>query len=192
MTSPTLVCRANELATSAASSGSTPRSTSSSPPTPRWKSSAKACLVRRPRLGSRRQLPAVLRHPQQRHHALGRRERAAQLYLKPAGYTGNDPARRRIRLQRPHGRRKGGSDPLPARRPPRRPARLTLGTSRSPNYVTLADRYEGKRFNSPNDAVVDSSGAIYFTDPPYGLEKDMDDPDKELVPRRLPHRPTAR
>ena len=39
-----------------------------------------------------------------------------------------------------------------------------------PKFVTLADRYEGKRFNSPNDAVVDSNGAIYFTDPPYGLE----------------------
>jgi gluconolactonase len=46
--------------------------------------------------------------------------------------------------------------------------------------VTLADRYEGKRLNSPNDAVVDQWGAIYFTDPPYGLVKGMDDPKKEL------------
>jgi gluconolactonase len=46
--------------------------------------------------------------------------------------------------------------------------------------VTLADRYDGKRFNSPNDATVHSSGAIYFTDPPYGLEKNIDDPAKEL------------
>ncbi len=35
--------------------------------------------------------------------------------------------------------------------------------------TTLVDRYEGKRLNSPNDIVVHSSGAIYFTDPPYGL-----------------------
>ncbi len=49
-----------------------------------------------------------------------------------------------------------------------------------PKFVTLADRYEGKRLNSPNDAVVDSHGAIYFTDPPYGLEKGLDDPKKEL------------
>ena len=35
--------------------------------------------------------------------------------------------------------------------------------------TTITDRYEGKRLNSPNDAVVHSSGAIYFTDPPYGL-----------------------
>ena len=46
--------------------------------------------------------------------------------------------------------------------------------------MTLADRYDGKRLNSPNDAVVHSNGAIYFTDPPYGLEKNMDDPAKEL------------
>lgn len=34
---------------------------------------------------------------------------------------------------------------------------------------TLVDRCEGKAFNSPNDAVVASDGAIYFTDPDYGL-----------------------
>lgn len=37
--------------------------------------------------------------------------------------------------------------------------------------VTLADRFQGKRLNSPNDVVVHSSGRIYFTDPPYGLPK---------------------
>lgn len=36
--------------------------------------------------------------------------------------------------------------------------------------TTLADRYEGKRFNSPNDLVINSKGDIYFTDPPYGLK----------------------
>lgn len=35
--------------------------------------------------------------------------------------------------------------------------------------TTLADRYQGKRLNSPNDVVVHSSGRIYFSDPPYGL-----------------------
>ncbi len=34
----------------------------------------------------------------------------------------------------------------------------------------LAERYEGRRLNSPNDVVVRSDGSIYFTDPPYGLE----------------------
>ncbi len=36
---------------------------------------------------------------------------------------------------------------------------------------TLADRYEGRRLNSPNDLCVHSSGAIYFTDPPYGVPR---------------------
>ncbi len=35
--------------------------------------------------------------------------------------------------------------------------------------TTLADRYNGKRFNSPNDLVLRSNGDLYFTDPPYGL-----------------------
>ncbi len=37
-------------------------------------------------------------------------------------------------------------------------------------YVTLADSYQGKSLNSPNDVVVRSDGAIFFTDPPYGVE----------------------
>ena len=48
------------------------------------------------------------------------------------------------------------------------------------NFTTLADNYEGKRFNSPNDLVYDSSGVLYFTDPPYGLNGQDEDPDKEL------------
>ena len=47
-------------------------------------------------------------------------------------------------------------------------------------YVTIADRYEGKRFNSPNDVVVKSDGSIYFTDPPYGLPQRWEDPRREL------------
>jgi gluconolactonase len=38
--------------------------------------------------------------------------------------------------------------------------------------TTLVDRWEGGRFNSPNDVVVDSRGVIWFTDPPYGLKPD--------------------
>jgi len=37
------------------------------------------------------------------------------------------------------------------------------------SYTVLADRFRGKRLNSPNDVVVKSDGAIYFTDPPYGI-----------------------
>jgi len=48
------------------------------------------------------------------------------------------------------------------------------------SITVLADSYEGMRLNSPNDAVFHSSGALYFTDPPYGLRQQDDDPDKEL------------
>src|SRR5688572_17738763 len=47
----------------------------------------------------------------------------------------------------------------------RRVARYERDGSRT----TLVDRYEGKRLNSPNDLVVASDGAIWFTDPPYGI-----------------------
>ena len=42
-------------------------------------------------------------------------------------------------------------------------------TEKDGKVVALAERYEGKRLNSPNDVVVRSDGSIYFTDPPYGL-----------------------
>ena len=45
----------------------------------------------------------------------------------------------------------------------------------------MADRYNGKRLNSPNDLVYRSDGALYFTDPPFGLPKFFDDPRKELA-----------
>lgn len=46
--------------------------------------------------------------------------------------------------------------------------------------TVLADRYEGRRLNSPNDLVYKSDGSLYFTDPPFGLPKGYDDPRKEL------------
>ena len=46
--------------------------------------------------------------------------------------------------------------------------------------TVLAAAYQGKRLNSPNDLVVKSDGAVYFTDPPFGLPKFFDDPRKEL------------
>ena len=49
-----------------------------------------------------------------------------------------------------------------------------------PKYVTVADRYAGKRLNSPNDGAYHPDGSLYFTDPPYGLTRKMEDPAKEL------------
>ena len=55
----------------------------------------------------------------------------------------------------------------------------------------LADGYQGKKLNSPNDLVYRSDGSLYFTDPPYGLRTQKDsDPEKELKVNgvyRLPH-----
>jgi gluconolactonase len=47
-------------------------------------------------------------------------------------------------------------------------------------FVTLADRYAGKRLNSPNDLAIRSNGDVYFTDPPYGLPRHTEDPGREL------------
>jgi gluconolactonase len=46
--------------------------------------------------------------------------------------------------------------------------------------TVLADKYDGKRLNSPNDLVYRSDGTLFFTDPPFGLPKFYDDPRKEL------------
>jgi gluconolactonase len=95
-------------------------------------------------------------------------------FLQPSGYTGSAPFTGR----------EPGSNGLAFNRAgelilcqhgDRRIARLDGG-----KFVTLADRYQGKRLNSPNDLVIKSNGDIYFTDPPYGLPKVAEDPAKEL------------
>jgi gluconolactonase len=48
------------------------------------------------------------------------------------------------------------------------------------NTTVLADSFEGRRLNSPNDLVYRSDGTLYFTDPPFGLPSVFDDPEKEL------------
>src|SRR5215469_10202890 len=58
--------------------------------------------------------------------------------------------------------------------------RRVVRMEKNGQFTVLADRYEGKRLNSPNDLVYKSDGALYFTDPPFGLPKFFDDPRKEL------------
>jgi len=58
--------------------------------------------------------------------------------------------------------------------------RRVVRIEKNGTVTVLADRYDGKRFNSPNDLVYRSDGALYFTDPPFGLPKVFDDPRKEL------------
>ncbi|HET7394278.1 MAG TPA: SMP-30/gluconolactonase/LRE family protein, partial [Candidatus Binatia bacterium] len=102
-------------------------------------------------------------------------DRGESLFLKPSGYTGKAP----------FGGAEPGSNGLAfdptgrltlAEHGDRRIARL----ERSGRKTTLVDRYEGKRINSPNDLVFKSNGDLYFTDPPFGLPKSFDDPQKEL------------
>lgn len=51
---------------------------------------------------------------------------------------------------------------------------------RTGKITVLADHYDGKRLNSPNDLVYRSDGILYFTDPPFGLPGTFQDPGKEL------------
>jgi gluconolactonase len=53
-------------------------------------------------------------------------------------------------------------------------ARRVTRTEIDGSITVLADRFEGKRLNSPNDAVVKSDGSIWFTDPPYGIDSDYE------------------
>ena len=58
--------------------------------------------------------------------------------------------------------------------------RRVVRMEKNGQFTVLADRYQGKRLNSPNDLVYKSDGALYFTDPPFGLPKFFDDRRKEL------------
>lgn len=58
--------------------------------------------------------------------------------------------------------------------------RRVARTEKDGKITVLADKYEGKRLNSPNDAVYKSNGDLYFTDPPYGFADQDHDPAREL------------
>ncbi len=52
--------------------------------------------------------------------------------------------------------------------------RRVTRTEHDGSVTVIADRYQGKRFNSPNDVVVRSDGSIWFTDPSYGIDSDYE------------------
>jgi gluconolactonase len=95
-------------------------------------------------------------------------------FLKPSGYTGiipygDEPGSNGLIINNlgqlvscEHGDRRISAMPL------------DIGGKR-----TLADNYQGKRFNSPNDIVQKSNGDYYFTDPPYGMPKKDKDLSRE-------------
>lgn len=95
-------------------------------------------------------------------------------YLKPSGYTGvadygREPGSNGLTLDS-EGRL------VSCEHGDRRVSVLTKEGGKR----TLVDNYMGKRLNSPNDLVYKSNGDLYFTDPPYGLPKQWDDPRREL------------
>jgi gluconolactonase len=96
-----------------------------------------------------------------------------EVYLKPSGYTAQptstssepgsngltlDPEGKLVLCQ--HGDRRLALLDAPLNEP-------------KPSFTTLADSYDGKKFNSPNDVVVRDNGDYFFTDPPYGMPKDV-------------------
>jgi len=97
------------------------------------------------------------------------------VFLRPAGYIRDDPAGVELGT---NGLVFDAQDRLlMADHGNRQIARLDEANF---TRTTLADRFEGKRLNSPNDLVVRSNGDIYFTDPPYGLRDLNRNPAKEL------------
>jgi gluconolactonase len=92
-------------------------------------------------------------------------------FLKPSGYTGTakfegvEPGCNGLAFD------KNGNLIL-CQHGDRRVARLV----ENGKFETLVDKYMGKRLNSPNDLVFKSNGDLYFTDPPYGLPGDVNDP----------------
>jgi len=101
--------------------------------------------------------------------------KGVSLFLKPSGYTGSSP----------FAGKEPGSNGLTldaagrlvlCQHGDRRIARL----EKDGRQTLLADRYDGKRLNSPNDLAFKSNGDLYFTDPPFGLPKAFDDPGKEM------------
>jgi len=104
--------------------------------------------------------------------------KGVSLFLKPAGYHGDrtdmqEPGTNGLALNK-----KG--ELLMCQHGNRRIAKLASLARPAGKQVALADKVDGKRFNSPNDLVVHSSGDIFFTDPPYGLAKRMEDKEKEI------------
>ena len=104
-----------------------------------------------------------------------------EVYLKPSGYTGAEPslckepgsnglildASGNLVLCQ-HGDRQMAKMDAPIDNP-------------AAKFTSLAKQYNGKRFSSPNDAVFNSAGELFFTDPPYGLQtQDDSDPKKEI------------
>jgi gluconolactonase len=106
-------------------------------------------------------------------------EKGKEVYLTPSGYTdsvkrGGEMGSNGLLLDR-------SGNLVLCQHGNRQVAKMNASMSDpKPKFITIANNYQGKKFNSPNDAVYDSNGELFFTDPPYGLEKQLEDPKKEI------------
>ena len=82
---------------------------------------------------------------------------AVSVYRQPADYTNGNTVDRQGRLVSCQ-----------------QGARRVVRTEHDGSITVLADRFEGKRFNSPNDVVVKADDSIWFTDPAYGIDSDYE------------------
>jgi gluconolactonase len=104
-------------------------------------------------------------------------EKGLETYLTPSGFTGEkslsqEPGSNGLTLKDgklvmcQHGDRRIAMMDAPLDAP-------------KPNFISIADNYNGKKFDSPNDVIIRSNGDVFFTDPPYGLPNHENDSTKE-------------
>lgn len=104
--------------------------------------------------------------------------KGVEVYLTPSGYTGTaprggEPGSNGLTLD-------DEGNLILAQHGDRRIAMMNTPIDKpTADFTTLADKYKGKRFSSPNDVVFNNYD-FYFTDPPYGLVKNMEDSSKEI------------
>lgn len=106
------------------------------------------------------------------------KEKGKEIYLKPSGYTGTIPRGGELGSNALGLNIKGQ---LVICQDGDRVVSIMDAPVNKPKakFIRIATGYKGKKFDSPNDLAFLGNGDIYFTDPPYGLEKNVDDPLKE-------------
>ncbi len=106
-------------------------------------------------------------------------EKGKEIYLELSGYT--DSVKRSGEMGSNGLVLDPGGDLVLCQHGNRQMARMNAPVSDpKPLFISIANNYKGEKFNSPNDAVYNSDGELFFTDPPYGLEQNMNDPKKEI------------
>ena len=91
-------------------------------------------------------------------------------YISPSGFTNYAPVIQNIGLSGANGLTfDNDGNLIIAQHGDRRLSIIENSPTTNPNFETIIDNYDGRRFNSPNDVVVSSNGDIFFTDPTYGF-----------------------